>query len=226
MFGTGVWSPDGQQIGYHLLTNRRLMLKSSNGMGQEETALQSQQSVYMNDWSPDGRYLVYTQQNSEGRFELWLLPMDRERKPQLLLNTAFNDSQGQVSPDSKWIAFTSDESGGFNEVYVTSFPTAGNRWRVSSNGGSFPRWSRDGKELFYRTLDGTLMVTPVRTDAHGLQFGTSASLFRVPEPLGIFAYPYDVAPDGKRILAIVPSKVGGDSPSLTVLVNWDAKSAP
>jgi serine/threonine protein kinase/Tol biopolymer transport system component len=226
MFGTGVWSPDGQQVGYHLLTNRRLMLKSSNGMGQEETALQSQHSVYMNDWSSDGRYLVYTQQNPEGRFELWLLSMGKERKPQPFLNTTFNDSQGQVSPDSKWIAFTSDESGGFNEIYVTSFPTAGNRWRVSSNGGSFPRWSRDGKELFYRTLDGTLMVTPVRTAAHGLQFGTSASLFRVPEPLGIFAYPYDVAPDGKRILAIVPSKVSGDTPSLTVLVNWDVKPKP
>jgi eukaryotic-like serine/threonine-protein kinase len=137
--------------------------------------------------------------------------------------TTFNNSQGEVSPDSKWIAFTSDESGGFNEVYVTNFPTAGTRWRVFSSGGSFPRWSGDGKELFYRALDGTLMVTPVRTAVHGLEFGTPAALFRVSEPIGMFAYPYDVAPDRKRILALVPSKVGGDSPSLTVLVNWDAK---
>jgi eukaryotic-like serine/threonine-protein kinase len=198
------------------------MLKNANGTGQEEMALQSQYTVYMNDWSPDGRFLVYTQQNSEGRFELWLLPLTGERKPQPFLKTAFNNSLGEVSPDSKWIAYTSDESGGFNEVYVTSFPIGGSRWRVSSSGGTFPRWSRDGKELFYRTLYGTLMVASVRTASQGLEFGTPAALFRVPEPVGGFAYPYDVAPDGKRILALMPSKVSGDSPSLTVLVNWDA----
>ena len=226
MFGTGAWSPDGQRIGYHLLSGRRLMLKNANGTGQEETALQSQYTVYMNDWSPDGRYLIYTQQNREGRFEVWLLPLTGDRKPQPLLQTAFNDYQGAVSPDSKWIAYTSDESGGFNEVYVASFPTSGTRWRVSSNGGSFPRWSRDGKELFYRALDGTLMVASVRTTPQGLEFGTPASLFRVPEPVGMFAYPYDVAADGKRILTLMPSKVSGDSPSLTILVNWDAKPHP
>jgi Tol biopolymer transport system component len=226
MFGTGAWSPDGQRIGYHLLSGRKLMLKNANGTGQEETVLQSQNTVYMNDWSPDGRYLVYTQQSLEGRFELWLLPLTGERKPQSFLKTAFNDSQGEVSPDSKWIAYTSDESGGFNEVYVTSFPTAGTRWRVSGNGGSFPRWSRDGKELFYRALDGTLMVASVRTAPQGLEFGTLAALFRVPEPVGMFAYPYDVAPDGKRILALMPSKMSGDRSSLTVLVNWDAKPTP
>jgi len=226
MFGTGAWSPDGQLVGYHLLGGRRLMLKNANGTGQEETALQSQYTVYLNDWSPDGRYLVYTQQSVEGRFELWLLPLTGERKPQPFLRTAFNDSQGQVSPDSKWIAYTSDESGGFNEVYATSFPTGGTRWRVSGSGGSFPRWSRDGKELFYRALDGTLMVASVRSGSHGLEFGTPAALFRLPEPVGAFAYPYDLAPDGKKILALVPSKAGVDSPSLTVLVNWDAEKKP
>ena len=226
MFGTGAWSPDGQQIGYHLLSGRRLMLKNANGTGQEEMALQSQYTVYMNDWSPDGRYLVYTQQNPEGRFQLWLLSLTGERKPLPFVKTAFNDSQGEVSPTSNWIAYTSDESGGLNEVYVTSFPTAGTRWRVSSSGGSFPRWSRDGKELFYRGLDGTLMVASVRSAPQGLALGTPASLFRIPEPIGMFAYPYDVAPDGKRILALMPSKVSGDSPSLTVLTNWDAKKKP
>jgi serine/threonine protein kinase/WD40 repeat protein len=226
MFGTGAWSPDGQQISYHLLSGRKLMLKNANGTEQEETALQSQYTVYMNDWSSDGRYLVYTQQNPEGRFELWLLSLTGERKPQPFIKTAFNDSQGEVSPGNNWIAYTSDESGGLNEVYVTSFPIAGTRWRISSSGGSFPRWSRDGKELFYRALDGTLMVASVRTASQGLEFGTPAALFRIPEPVGMFAYPYDVSPDGKRILALMPSKVSGDSSSLTVLVNWDVKPKP
>jgi len=230
IFGTGTWSPDGQRIVFHLLSDRRLLQKSATGAGQEATVWQSQYTVYMNDWSPDNRYMVYTQQGPEGRSELWLLPLDGapdgDRKPEPFLKSAFNDLQGVVSPDSKWLAYTSDESGGFNEVYVTSFPTAGPRWRVSSGGGSFARWSRNGKELFYRALDGTLTVTSVRTVSHGLEFGTPAALFRVSEPPGMFAYPYDVDSDGQRILALVPSRAAEDSTSLTVLANWDAIPKP
>jgi len=144
----------------------------------------------------------------------------------LFLKTPFNELQGEVSPDSRWIAYTSDESGGFNEVYATSFPAGGPRWRVSNGGGSFPRWSRDGKELFYRALDGTLMVASVRNVPQSLEFRTPSALFRVSEPQGIVCYPYDVAADGQRILTLVPSKAGGDSPSLTVLVNWEAQQKP
>jgi eukaryotic-like serine/threonine-protein kinase len=226
VFGTGAWSPDGQRISYHLLNDRRLLQKNANGAGQEQTVLQSQNTVYLNDWSPDGRYLVYTQQTPDGRSQLWLLTMTGDGKPEPFLKSTFNDLQGGVSPDSKWIAYTSDESGGTDEIYVTSFPASGPRWRVSSGGGSLARWSRDGKELFYRTPDGRLMVAVVRTVSNGLQFGTPAALFRLFEPEGMFAYPYDVAPDGRRILALVPSNAGGESPSLTVLVNWDAKSRP
>jgi len=226
VFGTGAWSPDGQWVSYHLLSDRRLLQKNANGAGQEETVLQSQYTVYLNDWSPDGRYLVYTQQSPDGRSELWLLPLSGDRKPQPFLKTTFNEMQGEVSPDDKWIAYTSDESGGSNEVYVTSFPVGGPRWRVSSGGGSFARWSRDGKELFYRALEGTLMVAPVRTVSHGLEFGPPTALFRLSEPSGMFAYPYDVDLDGRRILALLRSRVGGDNPSITVLVDWDAKPRP
>jgi len=226
VYGTGFWSPDGQRIGYHHLTYRRLSQRSANAAGQEETMLQSQNAVYMNDFSPDGRYMVYTQQSPEGRSELWLLPLSGDRKPEPFLKTAFNELQGQVSPDSKWIAYTADESGSSSEVYVTSFPASGPRWRVSNGGGSLARWTRNGKELFYRALDGKLMVASVRTVSNGLEFGTPAALFRVPEPMGMFSYPYDVASDGQRILALVPSKVAGDSASLNVLVNWDARPRP
>jgi eukaryotic-like serine/threonine-protein kinase len=91
MFGTGAWSPNGQRVGYHLLSDRRLLLKSADGTGQEETVLQSQYTVYMNDWSPDGGYLVYTQQSPEGRSELWLLPLSGDRKPEPFLKTTFNE---------------------------------------------------------------------------------------------------------------------------------------
>jgi len=225
-FGTGAWSPDTQRIGYHILLGKKLLERSTSGGGQEETVLEAQRNVYLNDWSPDGRYLVYTQLSPEGRNELWLLQLNGGGNTVPFLKTSFNELQGEVSPDSTWIAYTSDESGGFNEIYATSFPAVGPTWRVSNGGGSFPRWSRDGKELFYRALDGTLMVVSVRNSSHRLEFGTPNALFRVSEPQGMVCYPYDVAADGQRILALVPSKTGGDSPSLTVLVNWEAQQKP
>jgi len=223
VFGTGAWAPDGQQIGYHLLTDRRLLETSASGAGVEQTILRSQYTVYMNEWSPDGKYLVFTQQSPEGRSELWLIATRQDGKPQPFLRGDFNALHGTLSPDSKWIAYTSDESKSLNEVYVTSFPMPSRRWRVSSGGGSFPRWSRTGNELFYRALDGTLMTASVQSSPGILKFGTPTALFRVTEPAGMFAYPYDVAPNGQKILALVPSKGAEDRPSLSVLINWDLK---
>jgi eukaryotic-like serine/threonine-protein kinase len=221
-FGTGAWSPDGQRIAYHLLNNTKLLAKSATGAGQEETVLLSQYTVYMNDWSRDGRFLVYTQLSPEGRSELWLLPLTGDHSPLPFLKSGFNEKQGQVSPDSKWIAYTSDESGR-SEVYVQSFPAAGAKWLVSNGGGNFARWRRDGEELFYRALDGKLMAASIRSVARGLEFGTPTALFRISEPQGEFSYAYDVAPDGQKILALVPRQIAGDSASLTVVMNWDAE---
>jgi eukaryotic-like serine/threonine-protein kinase len=221
-FGTGAWSPDGQRIAYHLLNNTKLFEKSASGAGQEETVLQSQSTVYLNDWSSDGRFLVYTQLSPEGRSELWLLPLSGDHKSLPFLKTGYNEFQGQVSPDSKWIAYTSDESGR-SEIYVQSFPAAGAKWLASNGGGNFARWRRDGKELFYRALDGKLMVVSIRNVARGLEFGTPVALFRISEPQGQFSYAYDVAPDGQRVLALVPRQVAGDSASLSVAVNWDTE---
>ena len=224
-FGTAIWSPDGQHISYHLLNNTKILERDANGPGQENTLLQSQNTVYLNDWSPDGRYLVYSQISPEGRYELWLLPTTGDRKPAPFLRTAFDELQGQFSPDSKWIAYTSNESGR-QEIYVQGFPAGGARWLVSSGGGTLARWRRDGKEIFYRALDGKLMVVSVRNVPGGLEFGTPAALFRTSEPQGQFSYPYDVSSDGQKILALVPGEVPGDAASLSVIVNWDAKPKP
>jgi hypothetical protein len=157
--------------------------------------------------------------------ELWLLPTSGDRKPLPFLQAPFNVLQGQVSPDSKSIAYTSNESGR-NEIYVQRFPAGGARWLVSSSGGSLPRWRRDGKELFYRAPDGRLMVAPVRQPVQAIEFGRPVPLFHIPEAQGIFSYSYDLSPDGQKILALVPGQVAGDTASLNVIVNWGAKQKP
>jgi Tol biopolymer transport system component len=215
-----VWSPDAATIVSSGVGLNRLFESPSNGAGAEKAILQSRVSLYLNDWSPDGRYLAYTESTPETGYDLWLLPMTGDRTPVPFLKTRFNESHGTFSPDSKWLAYVSDESG-HEEVYVQSILASGPKWQVSDRGGGFPRWSRDGRELFYVAPDGKLMMASVRTLPGALEFGSPVALFRMVDPQGAFAYPYDVAPDG-RILALAPTGGAGDTPSMTVIVNWEA----
>jgi WD40-like Beta Propeller Repeat len=140
-----------------------------------------------------------------------------QREPSPYLRSSSNQFNAQFSPDGKWIAYTSDESGR-QQVYVQSFPASTEaKWQVSIGGGDFARWRRDGKELFYRALDGKLMVASVGSAGQGLQFGTPVVLFPIFESAGQHTYPYDVAPDGKRILTF--AKDNNDSTILQVLLN-------
>ena len=222
-FGTMSWSPDGHSVAYHRLNGTKLFQNSTNGGAAEQVLLQAPSTVYMNDWSSDGRFIVYSQLNAEGRSELWVLPLDGKREPQLFLKTAFDAFLARISPDCKWIAYTSTETGQ-NEIYVQSFPKGSTRSLVSNNGGNFALWRRDGKELFYRAPDGQLMVVSASGTNAGLEFGRPAALFRVSEPQGQFSYPYDVAADGQKILALVPARGAGSTASLNILINWDAEA--
>jgi Tol biopolymer transport system component len=220
--GAAVWSPDGRRLVAHGLNGLRLFEVSANGVGEQRTVLESQKTSYINDASPDGRFLVYTTGSPEGGYDLWVLPTEGDRKPAPFLATSASEYLGQISPDGKWIAYVSDESGR-DEVYVRSFPANGSKWPVSNGGGGYPRWRRDGKELFFVAPSGALMAIPVRPAPQGLDFGSVVAL---PVPVvisgGAFAFAYDVAPDGQRILALVPVRGGRDSTSLTVLMNWEA----
>ena len=151
--------------------------------------------------------------------DLWLLPIGGTAEP--FLATPFSESHGQFFPGGKWIAYTSNESGE-SEIFVQTVPARVSPTRVSTSGGGFPRWRKDGKELFFRASDGQLMAVSVRVVSTGLEFGTPSALFRIVEPLGAYAYPYDVALDGQRVLALRQSVAGQDRPPLTVLVNWMA----
>jgi eukaryotic-like serine/threonine-protein kinase len=221
---TALWSPDGRKIVYYQVFGTSIFQRDANGAGSPDTLLESSRSVFADDFSPDGHTLLYEQSEGAGVYDLWLLPYPPSsasgRKPALYLKGpagagAFN---AQFSPDGKWVAYASSESGP-QQIYVQSFPKPDARVQVSNSGGGFVRWRRDGKELFYRAPDGRLMVAAVRDSGRGLEFGTPAALRITVPPSGGRFYPYDVAADG-RILALVPER-SEDAP-LTVLVNWQA----
>jgi Tol biopolymer transport system component len=171
------WSPDGKQIIFQ--SNRdgpfNIYQKLSSGVGSEEHLFPSPVSVSPQDWSADGRFLVYTVPDAKGNRQLWVLPMLGERKPIPFVENGANNYYAQFSHDSRWIAYASNESGRY-EVWVQSFPAGNGKWQVSTNGGVQPRWRRDGKELFYLGLDRKLMAVPVR-GASTLEFGAGVPLF-------------------------------------------------
>jgi WD40 repeat protein len=222
---TPVWSRDGSRVVFaSSQANGVLELyeKPSFGDGREELILNTGHSAWPHDWSPDGRYIVYTSASPKTKMDLWLLST-ADRKPTPYLQTPFNELHGQVSPDGKWLAYTSDESGTW-EVYVQSFPVPGHRTTISTDGGAQPRWRRDGKELFYVASDRRLMSVKVKqkSDSQGtLEVGEPEALFqtRVRGPLVSSWEEYTVAASGQRFLICETERM---DPSMTVLLNWTA----
>ena len=172
-----------------------------------------QQQIIAENWSRDGKYLIYSRRQSEG-WQIWALPLEGERKPFLVIPRG---NQGQLSPDGHWFAYTSDESGVI-EVYVVPFGGGQGKWQVSANGGARPQWSKDGKELYYLDRTYNIFAVPVK-DANGaLQFGAPETLVSSWSAPQVF---YDVAPDGKKILLVrVAQQV---SQSVTVVTNFAAE---
>jgi serine/threonine protein kinase/Tol biopolymer transport system component len=224
-----LWSPDSQRIAYWKGGPNNLFSHNTNGTGDEVHLIESRDSLRTQDWTPDGRLLLYLRNSndlsSKARLDLGVLPMTGDRKPVAFLSTPFQEGRGQFSPDSKWVAYTSDESGA-NEVYVQSFPAGGGKWQVSSKGGDWVRWRRDGQEIFYIAGDRKLMSVAVQAMSGSLKFGTPRALFTIPfvsPPAGVSApYTYDVMPGGQRFLALVPA---GDAavPPMTVVLDWQAE---
>jgi Tol biopolymer transport system component len=183
--------------------------------GREKDLLPAGKMQGPHDVSPDGRTLLYGERTDF--FHLWTLPLSGGGKPVPFLQAPFEKVDARFSPDGRYISMITDESGR-PEAYVTAYPGPGERIRVSTGGAQSPRWSRDGRELLYFSDDGRLMTVPVRTSP-SLELGAPRAVF---ELKGRSWSTFEVSPDGKRFLAVVPEVVA-DELALSVVVNWTAE---
>jgi eukaryotic-like serine/threonine-protein kinase len=214
-----VWSPDGREIAYRSGTVHETTIgfAASDGTGVTRTLACPQQPCEPSDWSPDGKYLVVT----VGGSDIWTVSLEPDAAPQKLLAEPFIERDGRISPDGRWLAYVSDESGR-PEVSVRSLAGPSRRFVVSSGGGDQPVWSHDGGELFFAAAQGSLHSVSVRPDAkEGLAFGAVSSL-KVP-PLGQrhWGTIYEVSSDGGRFYFPHP---GDERPprEFGVVMNWTA----
>jgi eukaryotic-like serine/threonine-protein kinase len=229
-----VWSPDGNRIAYahsaSLDSLWEVFQKQTSGTGQDELLVKGDNGLRPLCWSRDGRFLILTSIES-GNYNLSVLPLEGDRKLEMFVATRFQEPQGRFSPDGKWIAYTSNETGRY-EVYVEAFPhqpSAVAKLKVSTAGGEDAHWRPDGKELFYLDPSGRLFAVPVQNSGpkSGFSIGAPQALFdtRLSRddrwqtfPAPVIAS-YDVAPDAKRFLVRVIKEQGSVAP-LVLVTSW------
>ena len=216
-----VWSPRGDRIAFASERGSRgfsdIYMRPASGAGGDELVLSTVKAKFPFAWTPDGSAILYLEVATKGT-ELWGVPVVGEHKPFAYVQNGFNLNNPQLSPDGRWVAYASNESGR-NEIYVQSYPAPTAKAQVSLEGGNQPRWRRDMKELFYMAADRRLMAVPVTAGA-ALQPGPATVLFEthlLDSPLTA-ASQYDVAPDGQRFLMAV-TKQTAEVP-VTVVLNW------
>jgi Tol biopolymer transport system component len=200
--------------------------------GDEEVLHTSNEETWVTDWSRDGRYLLL----GKGKYiggnpsDIWVMPLEGERTPFPLVKTPFLETDGRFSPDGKWVAYSSNESG-VQEVYIIPFdprpsdpaapaPTRGGKWQVSTRGGFKPKWRSDGKELYYAgSADGQVNAVEMTVTPQGPEIGTPVYLFPVNQPAGID--PFDVYSDGEWF--VENATTAQASAPINLIVNWHAE---
>ena len=234
--GAPVWSPDGSEILFDVALGGKtppgIYRKSSSGTGREELLAQPKEAdamLWPTDWSRNGKFILCVQGEiiARDRGEIWVLPLSG-RKPRVLIRAPGAAYDGQFSPDGRWVAYVSRESGR-EEVYVVPFDgnnvlntppfeqvAISSRWQVSANGGAFPRWRPNGKELFYVGPGGAVAAVGVESKGNTFVLGEARPIFR--HSLSAAAFPYDITPDGQRFLVNSSGELG-TSP-MTLVLNW------
>jgi eukaryotic-like serine/threonine-protein kinase len=218
-----VWSPDGSRVVFDSARKPvGIYQKLSSGATSEER-LSGEKNRFPLDWSSDGRFLIYQHGFPATRGNIWVLPLSG-KEARALIATPSDEVQAQFSPDGRWLAYCSDESGQY-EVYVRPFSSSKGRWQVSAAGGYEPRWRRDGKEIFYLAADRRLMAVPIQAAGTTFQVGSATALFEAPLRGFLQGWEnssrYDVTADGQRFLVNVPIESAASGP-LVVVLNWTA----
>jgi Tol biopolymer transport system component len=217
-----VWSPDGKHLAYSAYTAGiyRLLARAWDGTGSVDTLYRSEIPVGPTCWSADGSSLFFTHFGSFNQGQLWVTTPARGATPTRVQQSSFNDRTAQLSPDGRWLAYTTNETGR-SEVFVQAYPGPGGKWRVSTGGGGASRWRADGRELFYRTPDGVLMAVPVRAEGAGLDAGAPVALFQRPSPTALLLRnSYDVSADGQRFLVNVLMDDRARGGMINVVIDW------
>jgi Tol biopolymer transport system component len=206
--GSPIWSSDGRFLVYG--ASGGMYWTRSDGASKPQPLSQTKYVQGPNSFAPDGTRLAFQEVSPETGYDLNTMPLEtdtaglRPGKPEPFLKTPANERNGEFSPDGRWLAYTSDESGTY-QIYVRSFPDKGGKWQISNNGGLFPKFAGNGRNLFYRTDDNQVMVAAytVKDDAFVAEKPRVWSDKRMVN-IGMFPN-YDVAPDGKRIVAVMPA---------------------
>jgi eukaryotic-like serine/threonine-protein kinase len=219
------WSPDGGRVvfGSNQKVHYDLYVKNASGAASEELLYESNTEKWPDDWSRDGRFIVFDSLDTKGKtgHDIWVLPLFGDRKPFPYLQTEFDEGAATFSPDGHWLAYQSDETGRF-EVYLAPFPAASGKWQVSQGGGIQPAWNRDGRSLFYLAPAGKLMEASVRTKGSAVEIGVPRQLFQIESiPSSPYDRAYTVAPDRQRFLVNTLLQSGAPEP-LTLVTNWTA----
>jgi Tol biopolymer transport system component len=211
-----IWTPDGSRLTFGSTQGWplwNLFWQPADGSGPAERLTTSANVQGPQAWSPDGKTLVFSEQGPT--YDVWILPLDADRKPRPFLHGPFNEFQARLSPSGRWLAYVSDESGR-EEIYVVPFPASGGRWPISTDGGSQPLWARNGRELFYRNGD-RMMAVAVTTDA--TFSATKPQLLFEAKARSGSLLSYDVTPDGE-FLMIEPGESDTPPTQINVVLNW------
>jgi hypothetical protein len=229
-----IWSLDGKQLAFaSMRPGAPGMYRKLAGGGQPEQLLLPSRITWRDehwptDWSPKG--IVFVSGSDPESDDIWMMPVQGDQKPYPLVREPGNQRHAKLSPNGNWLAYVTEVTAGLPEVIVASLITPGAKWRISTGGGSFPRWRRDGRELFYLASGGALTAVPVDADPDGaLHTGAARSLFRtgIQALGGIGASAFDVSSDGQRFLVMTPRS--GElrvTPSIVVLTNWTSALKP